>query len=180
MTDSFTLRKRQTVCKECSSEIEIPLTSTSTRIKCKCGVVYEYNPTIEVVPFLVLEEEDKAAHEYPLTATVRIGREDNNDYLTITNQDDQSVKQTFYVRNCYVSRNHGKICVEEEFTLLKDGSSKIVSKRKCMLEDCGSTNGTAVNDRLLKPREPLRLKHNDHITLAPNSCFPLTIVFKER
>ncbi len=174
------MRKRQTTCSECSSEIEIPITSTATRIKCKCGVVYEYNPAVELLPYLMLQEENKPPSEYRLTASVKIGREDNSDYLTITSQDDPSIKQKFYIRNCYVSRNHAKIAVEDQFTLQKQGGAKILLKKKCMLEDCGSTNGTSVNDHLLKPREPKELKHNDRITLAPNSNFPMIIAFKER
>jgi pSer/pThr/pTyr-binding forkhead associated (FHA) protein len=164
---------------ECGAEMEIPLTSVTTLVKCKCGTVYEYNPTVELLPYLLLEE-NKRSLEHPLTTSINIGREDNTDYLTLTCQHDESVKQKFYIRNRYISRNHGKITMEEEFALSKKGSSKIVAKKKCIIEDCGSTNGTSVNNRLLKPREPKELKHDDHITLAPNSNCPLTIVFKER
>ncbi len=149
-------------------------------IKCRCGTTYEYNPAVELESYLTFEDEKKQILEFILTAPVKIGREDNSDYVTITNQDDPSLKQNLYLRNVYVSRQHSKIAIQEEFTLLKNGLPKILSKRKCILQDCGSTNGTAVNDRLLKPHEEKELKHNDTITLAPNSQFPLILIFRER
>jgi pSer/pThr/pTyr-binding forkhead associated (FHA) protein len=179
LTDGFVIRKNHITCSECSREIEIPTTPAQTRIKCVCGTTYEYNPTIKVQPYLILEDQNKQTSEYPIAASVRIGREDQ-DYVTLTNQDDPSIKQNTYVRNIYVSRQHSKITVLEEFTFHKEGVQKIISKKKCILQDCGSTNGTSINLRLLKPHEEKELKQNDLVTLAPNSNSPLTFIFKEK
>jgi pSer/pThr/pTyr-binding forkhead associated (FHA) protein len=179
LSDGFIVKKRKIICNECSKELEIPQTSSHSTIKCVCGTTYDYNPALELKPYLVFEDQNKQTIDVPLKANVTIGRE-NKDYLSITSQLDPSNKQTLYIRNIYVSRTHSKLSLREELTYPKDNSQRIVSKKKCVLQDCGSTNGTAINHHLLKPNEEKELKQGDVITLAPNSSAPLTFTFQEK
>lgn len=180
LADSFVVRKRQITCSECSSIIDIPTSATQTTVKCRCGTTYEYNPAVKFQPYLTFEDENKKTTEYPLCTTVKLGRDENSDYLTLTCQDDESIKQNLYIRNVYISRQHAKILIQEEYNLQNGDAPQILSKKRCILQDSGSTNGTSINNRLLKPLEEKTLKHNDHITLAPNSCYPVTFTFRER
>jgi hypothetical protein len=180
LANSFVVRKRQITCSECSSIIDIPAATTTVVVKCRCGTTFEYNPAVEFQPYLTFEGENKQTSEYPLCTTVKIGRDENSDYLTITCQDDESIKQNIYLRNVYISRQHAKILIQEEFLLENKNSPTILAKKRCIIQDSGSTNGTSVNNRLLKPLEEKNLKHNDRVTLAPNSCCPVTFVFRER
>ena len=159
----------------------VPITTCREILQCKsCKTTFEYNPTIQLVPMLVFEKDGKRT-SYTLTSSIIIGRESKTDYITLRNEIDKFLKQDTYIRNHFVSRQpHAKITLNEECSLLFKGDNRrIIVKKKCFIEDCGSRNGTSVNDSMLKPNEKRELKHKDRITLAQLSALPLVVIYEE-
>ncbi|MCW4018761.1 MAG: FHA domain-containing protein [Candidatus Bathyarchaeota archaeon] len=182
MSSGFFLTEKQVKCENCGGLIQIPLTTDSTVITCEfCRSVYEYNPEVHLVPKLRFEDEEKQTFEYALATGVLIGREGSSNFITIQSDLNPSLKQNICIRNPYVSRcPHLRIKMQDEISISSCGESKrVINKKKCTVEDCKSTNGTAVNDHMLKLGEPWMLKHGDRIVLAPNSQLPLAIGFEE-
>lgn len=175
------LRKRQAECEGCGAPIPIPLTENITVIECKhCGSLYEYDPTIPVMPKLVFERADRSPFEYELSGSIIIGRECDYGYVKIRSEIDESIEENTYVRNPFISKEHARIMVKKEYDFLSEGDTKkIVVKKKCFVEDLESRFGTTVNNVLLKPTELKEVKHNDKIVLAATSDLPILVIFKE-
>ena len=181
MSDKFFLTEKQIKCENCGATIQIPLSSNSVTLKCEsCKSTYEFRGKIQVVPKLVFEDETGKPSEYPLSTSIIVGRERGTNYLSLSNEIEQT-QQTIYIRNPFVSRSkHARIVAKEGFDFLPNGdANKLVEKKKWLIEDLKSTHGTSVNGTLIKPNELRELKHNDEICLAPGSEMPLVIKFIE-
>ncbi|MCW4006379.1 MAG: FHA domain-containing protein [Candidatus Bathyarchaeota archaeon] len=182
MSNGFFLTEKQVKCENCGGTIKLPCTTGSAILTCEfCKSIYEYNPTVQVQTKLFFEDEAKTPFEYLLTAGVVIGRESKSPFVMIQSDVDPSLKQNLCIRNPFVSRvPHVRIRVVDCVNVFSCGESKrLLLKNQCTVEDCNSTNGTAVNNCLLKPCQQQTLKDGDKITLAPNSKLPLNIHFKE-
>ena len=182
MSDKFFLTEKQINCKFCGALIQIPSTSTNTTLKCEsCKTLYEYRTKIQIIPKLVFEDETGKCKEYLLNGTTLVGRERGSNYLSLSSEIDQTLKQNIYIRNPFVSRSpHAKIIAKEGIDTVPNGDEKIIiEKKKWLIQDQGSTHGTSVNGAMLKPKELKELKHNDEICLAPDSEMPLAIKFIE-
>jgi pSer/pThr/pTyr-binding forkhead associated (FHA) protein len=178
LTDRLVPTKQQVKCPECAAQIEVSVNLRPNEIvHCyKCGRDSAYKP-IQLVPELVFERNNKQII-FPLTYDVTVGRECNDDYITLRSEIDQTVKQDTYIRNkCVTKQPHAKIKLNEELISYKDGTRLL--KQKCSVEDASTTHGTAVNDKMLTPNEKRELKNGDIITLAPNSTMKLVIIFRE-
>ena len=176
------LRRTQAKCSACGGKIEIPETNAITILKCKfCNSTYEYNPATQIAPSLIFEDGEKGRHRITMVDNIVICRGSGKGYMCIVCEADQSLIQYIPIRNRFVSRKrHVKINVKPEFKFLSnEKSAKIVSRKKCLIQDCSSTNGTSVNGHMLNPDESKELRNDDLIILAPLSPMPLKILFKE-
>jgi hypothetical protein len=181
LSDKFFLTEKQIECKFCGATIQIPSSSNSAIIKCEsCKTPFEYISKNQVVSKLVFKDAAGKHTEYPLSTSTIMGRERGTNYLSLSNEIEQT-QQTIYIRNPFVSRfKHARIIAKGEVTFFSnDEPKKLVEKKKWLIEDLKSTHGTSVNGTLLNPNELRELKHNDEICLAPNSEMPLTIKFIE-
>ena len=179
MTDKFLLTKRQVQCEACGAVVAVPVTTRNEILECKsCNTIYEYNPKIKLASTLVFEEGKLILD---LTSSVVIGRETDEGYITLMNVLDKFIIQNTHIRNFFVSRHpHAKISLNQEFIFYSEGNSRrIIEKKRFFIEDCGSMNGTSINDCMLKPNEKRELKNDDQIALAPLSASPLVITYRE-
>ena len=177
----MSLTEKQIGCKLCGAPIQIPSSSNSAIIKCEsCKTPFEYIGKNQVVSKLVFEDAVGKSTEYPLSTSTIVGRERGTNYLSLSNEIEQT-QQTIYIRNPFVSRSkHARIVAKGEIIFFSnDEPKKLVEKKKWLIEDLKSTHGTSVNGTMLQPNELRELKHNDEICLAPGSEMPLSIRFQE-
>ena len=112
----------------------------SARFCRRCG--YTFVPPLP--PVLSLVEPVEARWEYPLRdSSVLIGRRGGEQPVDLD--------LDFYDPEGYVSRNHARITME---------------RRRYLVTDLGSANGTYVNDERIAPRQPRPLRQGDRIRLG--------------
>jgi len=168
-------------CEKCGGNnfTLIRLADDFSILECKfCHTRYEFRRLVAVFPRLIFERGMREPFVFELRESVSIGREPEHNYVLI--RPEFGGEQNTYIRNPYVSRNHVRIEVRDEYAIKGTTiTKKIYATKKCLIKDSGSSFGTTVNSKLLGPSEIKPLNHNDQITLSPNSPMPLKILFKE-
>lgn len=170
------LKINQVQCKKCGDPI--PVDNKSSVIKCEsCGTIWKYDPSIQVFPELLIIEEKKS-NCYQLRNNCFLGRNVNG-YLTIISELDNTYKHCTTVRNPYIGKQHARIELKDVTEFVKIGTEDhVLERKKCVISDCLSKNGTAVNGEMLGPNQKKELKDGDTITLAPTSSTPLNVKFR--